>query len=759
MIALSRMRERGAEVRFKKPSLSGGGKMVPNGLHTSWGYVIPPLLGFIVLLGLALISLVQGGRKRTNILFAGICLLGALLNADTALILILPDERFALRVDRIVHFFFVFSVPVYIRFVHVFLGVRGRRWLEITAWLFSIAFLTIVPTDLYISGFHYYSFGRIARSGVLFHLFSATVAFTVLYCLALLFGAMRRTADNHTRNRIKYIFGGLGFSALLFAFSILPVSGVPVYPLGNFSFIPAVFLAFGLLKYDLLDIGALIRRGTVYFFMTGILTALYILVIFLFHTFFLATGSDSFVLSLVLALIIVLLFNPLRERVQGLIDRLFFRGRYDYRELLREISGRLASLLSLPQIREMLISAIAEALQVERVILIISKEENYRIYNGETEGTVEALPQEIALLIRILDTEKRPLSRAAAERSRPNDEERKALIQLFNRLGVVLVIPLPTREGSAGLIALGQKRSGELFVEEDLELLTTIANQAATAIENAQSYEALVALNRDLEQKVAGRTAALREALAEKERTQDQLIRSESLAAIGQLVAGTAHELNNPIAGAMSLVESSVETIEGWMTQAENHEEILDDLRFSLGELRRAGAIIRSLLDLSRQTQTYVEPVDVNRAVDDALLVLYNQYKDLDVEIKRDYDELPPVKGNYANLGQVLINIIRNALQALPEGKGGIFLTTCYQAAADTVVIVCRDTGRGIPAASLKDIFKPFFTTKVVGRGTGLGLYISHEIIRRHGGQIRVESEEGRGTVVTVELPCKRREG
>ncbi len=175
----------------RKP-YSGEGKMVPNGLQTSSAYVIPPLLGFIVLLGLALISLLQGGRKRTNILFAGICLLGALLNADMALVSILPDERLALRVDRTVHFFFVFSVPIYIRFVHAFLGIRGRRWLEITAWLFSIAFLTIIPTDLYFSGFHYYSFGRIARAGVLFHLFSATVAFTVLYCLAVLYRAMRR---------------------------------------------------------------------------------------------------------------------------------------------------------------------------------------------------------------------------------------------------------------------------------------------------------------------------------------------------------------------------------------------------------------------------------------------------------------------------------------------------------------------------------------------------------------------------------------
>ena len=734
--------------------------MVPDALQAVSAYVIPPLLGFIVLLGLALISILRGGRRRTNLLFAGICLFGALLNADVALVSIVPDERLALRIDRTLHFFFVFSIPIYIRFVHAFLGIRGRGWLEISAWLFSIVSVTLVPTDLYFSGFHYYFFGRIARAGVLFHLFSAAAGFTVIYCLVVLYRAMRESVDNQRRNRIKYIFGGMGFSALLLALTILPVSGVPIYPLGNFSFIPAVFLAFGVLKYDLLDIGALIRRGTVYFLLTGILTALYILVISLFHTFFLTAGrGDSFVLSLVLALIIVLLFTPLRERVQRLIDRLFFRGRYDYRELLQEISGRLASLLSLQQIRELLIGAIAGAMQVERVTLIIAEGGVFRLYEGkETGGTGEAPFEGIALLIHILGVEKRPLSRVTVERCEAGEADREVLNRLFDHLGAVLVIPLPAREGLAGLIALGQKKSGELFIDEDLELLTTMANQAATAIENARSYEAMEALNRDLERKVEKRTASLRAALAEKERTQQQLIRSESLAAIGQLVAGTAHELNNPIAGAMSLVETSVETIAGWEMQAEKREEVLDDLHFSIGELRRSASIIRSLLDLSRQTQTYVEEVDMNRAVDDALRVLHNQYKNQPVEIVKAYDDaLPPVEGNFANLGQVLINIIRNALQALPGGKGRITLTTRQQS-TDTVIIECRDTGIGIPAASLKDIFKPFFTTKTVGQGTGLGLYLSHEIIRRHGGQIRVASEKGRGTVVTVELPCRKGE-
>jgi two-component system NtrC family sensor kinase len=734
--------------------------MAPNGLQTSYWYVVPPLLGFIVFLGIALISLSRGGRKQTNVLFAGICFIGALFNADAVVIPNLPDERVALNIDRAVHLFFVFSIPLYIRFVHSFLEIRQRRWLELSAWLFSAVMLAIVPTDLYLSGLQRTPYARIGRAGVLFHLFSAAVAFTVAYCLAVLFRAMRRSGDNNRRNRIKYIFGGLGFSALFLAFAILPVSGIPVFPLGNFSFAPAVFLAFGVLKYDLLDIGALIRRGTVYFLLTGILTLLYVIVIFLFHTLVVSSGgADSFALSLVLALIIVLLFNPLRERVQRIIERLFFRGRYDYRQILREISGRMATLLSLPQIRGLLIDEITEALQVESVALVMVEEGGERLYAGrESAGAGEIPPGEMARLVGSLGGGKMPMSRSAAEKLRSSDGGPGVVPRLFDSLGAALIVPLPSRDGFAGLIALGQKRSGELFVDEDLELLTTIANQAAVAIENARSYEALEALNRDLEEQVTKRTAALHEALTEKERTQDQLIRSESLAAIGQLVAGTAHELNNPIAGAMSLVETSVETIEGWGLHPEDRDELLDDLRFSLGELRRAGAIIRSLLDLSRQTQTYVEAVEMNRTIDDALRVLYNQYKNLPVEIEKEYGDLPAVEGNFANLGQVLINIIRNSLQALPEGKGRISVKTSYRAETDTVVIECRDTGVGIPAACLKDIFKPFFTTKTKGRGTGLGLYICHEIIRRHGGEIRVASQEGRGTTVSVALPCRRRE-
>ena len=148
----------------------------------------------------------------------------------------------------------------------------------------------------------------------------------------------------------------------------------------------------------------------------------------------------------------------------------------------------------------------------------------------------------------------------------------------------------------------------------------------------------------------------------------------------------------------------------------DTREEILDDLQFSLKEIGRAADIVRSLLDVSRQTQVHMEPVNINAAVEDALRILYNQYKNMAITVEKNFEnELPSVEGNFANLAQVFINVIKNAIQAIGQGKGTVELRTGYRRDTDAVFIECRDTGCGIPEKHVKDIFKPFFTTKEVG--------------------------------------------
>jgi signal transduction histidine kinase/putative methionine-R-sulfoxide reductase with GAF domain len=294
------------------------------------------------------------------------------------------------------------------------------------------------------------------------------------------------------------------------------------------------------------------------------------------------------------------------------------------------------------------------------------------------------------------------------------------------------------------------------FGEDELRVLNLLANQASIAIDNALSYQKLQA------------------ALAERERTQQALIQSESLAAVGQLVAGVAHELNNPLASVSSLIQSALETmgvpyrpitesgaelitIDADSVQALNADEVsevADDLAFSLKELRRAKSIVSSLLDLSRQSQSYTEEVSLTVVCQDALRILHNRIKLLPIEVIESYADDPPrVRGNFANLGQVALNMIQNAVDAFEGKPGRIEIGTAADRDRGVVWFYVKDNGPGIPAQVIPNIFHPFFTTKGVGVGTGLGLYISYEIAKKHGGEILVETAPGQGTQFRVELP------
>jgi two-component system NtrC family sensor kinase len=295
------------------------------------------------------------------------------------------------------------------------------------------------------------------------------------------------------------------------------------------------------------------------------------------------------------------------------------------------------------------------------------------------------------------------------------------------------------------------------FGEDELRVLNLLANQAAIAIDNALAYQ------------------KLQDVLSERERTQQALIRSESLAAVGQLVAGVAHELNNPLASVSSLIQSSLETI-GLPYSPMNDSasslpalrpgnlkplppedliEIADDLVFSLKELRRAKGIVSSLLDLSRQSQSYTEEVSLTVVCQDALRILRNRLKILSIEVVENYQEdLPAVCGNFANLGQVALNLIQNAGDALERQAGRLEVGTGHDAVRGVVWFYVKDNGPGIPAHVLPNIFHPFYTTKPVGVGTGLGLYISYEIVKKHNGEISVETGDGQGTLFRVELPA-----
>lgn len=721
-------------------------------LHDAPVYLLPPLIGFLAFFSLALLSFFRSRRNQTNIYFSALCLLGGLINLDVALISLAKDGETALLIDRIICAAFVFCTPVYIHFTHSFLGIK-RKGIERASLALTLAILPFIPTDLFFSGMREYPYGRIAVAGPVYHVFSAAGGMAVSYCLLALLKGTRGARGNEERNRIKYVLAGISLSAVLITLNYISVLGFNIYPFGNFSFIPATVLAIGIMKYDLLDIDAAIRKGILYFAMSLVLTVSFLSAIYAAQLLFSSSSpAASPFIPFAVAIVLAVCFQPLRDRLQASIDRVFFKGKYDYRTMLREVSGRLGTLLDPEAVKEYIMASIHDALRVSAVSLVTFEADGRVLVSrgGEAGATSADGPAPGHHISRTLLERKACLGRSGLKSFTPG--ERASAEEFFERYGASLLVPILSRDGLSGIIAVGEKLSGELFVHEDIELLLTVANQGATALDNARHYSRIRDMNRELEKKVEERTAELRREIREKEAARDQLIRSESLAAIGQLVAGTAHELNNPLASAYSLVQSSLEGLERKPEKSESEIEMIDDLEFSLKEMRRARDIIRSLLDLSRQSGGMDERIDVNAVIEDALRVLHNQHKNSRLLIEKDFGDVPPVRGNFGSLGQVFINVIKNAIEAAPaDGKGVISLSTACT--RDRVLVECRDNGTGIPEEKIKDIFKPFFTTKDVGKGTGLGLYISHELISRHGGTIQAANNPRGGAKIQIELP------
>jgi len=730
-------------------------------------WVIPPFISFLTSFGLGTLAVVKGKGRKVNLLLAGICLLGSLLSLDKALASVVVDPDVALRISRTDHLFVVFIVPLYLHFTYTFLGITTRKWLLGLAYAFSGCLSVLSQGEHYIAGVQQYFFGYYVQGGPLVYVFGAATITNTFYCLYLLFCHLGQEKDPHQRNKIKYIILGLGMGVFMTHFDLLPLTGVGAYPLGNLVFIPILLLAFAVLKHDLLDLGIVVKKSLVYSLLTGLLTGFYALMIISFDQLFKGIGREASIYFLVFFfLVIVFVFDPLKKRVQVIIDRILFRGKYDYQKTLAELSDAMASMLNLDEIVEKALRALTGVMSLSWgfVMLVDEKGRQFQVHSQMGNSLI---PKAISIaksspLIRELERRKREVTLYNVGEWSSAREDGDLLRDDFDKLGGTIIIPMVFKGEINGLLVLGNKVSGGLFTPEDLELLRTLANQCAISVENAKAYMVIESLKNNLEKMVKRRTRQLTRALEEKEKTQDLLIRSESLAAVGALVAGVAHELNNPIASVSSLVQSAVETLEempvGQPVKAEGNTgagvELISDLKFSLKELDRAGGIVASLLGISRQTHEDWEPVALNDVCKDALKVLYNQHKGTGIHILEAFAEtLPEIRGNAANLAQVCLNVIGNAIQVVDSQLGRIVVSTGYDLYRTMVVFECEDNGPGITEGVMKDIFKPFFTTKEVGKGTGLGLYISHEIVCRHNGSIFAENNSLGGATFRVELP------
>jgi signal transduction histidine kinase len=296
-------------------------------------------------------------------------------------------------------------------------------------------------------------------------------------------------------------------------------------------------------------------------------------------------------------------------------------------------------------------------------------------------------------------------------------------------------VPLILDAKVVGTLNVNRTRNVADFDRRDLNTLSLFATQAVLAIEKARLYAAS-----------QHQVERLRQMLEELERAQAQLIQSEKLASLGLLAGGVAHEINNPLMVILGRAELLLQEVEPDSKCARD----LDTIR---RETTRIADIVRNLLKFSREGRDgSFQPVDINRAVEAVISMTRHILTVDNVVIDSDLDpNLPRVWGNSGQLQQVFTNIVINAFHAMP---GGGRLSIRSAGDDSGVSVSFTDTGFGIPPETLGKIFDPFFTTKQEGKGTGLGLTVSYGIVKSHHGEIRVESEPGKGTCFTVLLPA-----
>jgi two-component system NtrC family sensor kinase len=279
----------------------------------------------------------------------------------------------------------------------------------------------------------------------------------------------------------------------------------------------------------------------------------------------------------------------------------------------------------------------------------------------------------------------------------------------------------------------------EIHSQDEIGQLAAAFNQMTEKLKAANKE--LVDWGTTLEKKVAERTKELVE-------MQARLIQSEKLASLGKLAAGIAHEINNPLGGVLIYTHLLLEDTDKDSGQYENLKKIVK-------ETTRCKDIVKGLLEFSRPKEPEMVPTDIHEAINRALAIFEPQALFQNIQVQKEFSEVPRIIADSSQLQQVFTNIIANAAEAM-AGSGILTIRTSLEKQTGRIKIELSDTGHGIKPENMTRLFEPFFTTKEVGKGTGLGLAISYGIVQKHQGSIEVRSEIGKGTTFTVILPVKR---
>jgi signal transduction histidine kinase len=691
-------------------------------------------LGSILTFLLGLFVLYRGEtRELTRKTWFSLCLSASLWNAGKFLIEIAENETLAQMALYPLYVGAILIPSCYLHFVLSLVAeVKKYRSALIVAYIASVIELGLLFSGMLIDGVAYYPHGGFyeipARP---YWLYVASYVLAPGSAFVRLVLAFRRTDTGVKRNQFKYVIYSslIGFLLGATSFSPFITDLVPPFgaPLAYFYTLP---ITYAVARYRLMDIDVIIRKSLVYASLLLMLLVPCFLVVIWGQATAFGTVSYPFSLSTLLLFIVVgFLFPKIRFRTEEALERVLFQRRVDYRDTLLRSSKEMVSIVDIEQLSNRLVKTVARALGSEKASLYLL-DESKDTYNLKTRVGIDKelyeeniLPRDDAV-VRILQSRREGVVKEEIEIAREDAESLRAA-ERMGELDAEISVPIISKEKLIGILNLGHKEGKEIYSDEDIEVLSTLANQAAIAIENARLYENL-------------------------KQSQATLRRADRLSSLGLLTAGLAHEIRNPLV--------AIRTFTQLLPERYNDAEFRDGFQgLALKEVDRICGLINDLLSFARPSRPKVIQENMNDAVDGIIRILESEAKEKNVEITRDFTAgLPTVWIDREQMKQVFMNLILNAIQAMKRG-GSISIATRPHSkdqsgqAGQFVQVEIQDTGMGIPEENLDHIFDPFFTNK--DEGSGLGLSISHQIVQEHGGYITVESKAGVGTSFFVNIP------
>jgi len=403
-----------------------------------------------------------------------------------------------------------------------------------------------------------------------------------------------------------------------------------------------------------------------------------------------------------------------------------------------ENSG-LMETLDIDEILRLVLEGVTKNIGFDRARLYLVNEKRNVLECKMAVGIDEERIKGIALR---LDPEDSVVARSIFEKQpfvipdASKDPRVNPVIQEKFNLHSLVVIPLLVKEKALGAIAADFVEPHKNITKEALESMMVFAQQAGLAIHNAFMYQELKTFSQQMEEKIQKTSSDL-------SKTEAQLIRSEKLAALGQLAAGIAHEIRNPLTSINILIHSLTENLP---TQDSRWE----DLKVIEEEILRINEIVDQFLRFAKPAPPLLVKAEIVSIVEETLQLLRPQIEKQRILVQKEFQPLPPILMDREQMKQVILNLLLNGVQAMPKG-GHLSLKGHIPEGDHWIKLSIQDSGIGIPPEDIGRLFDPFFSTKE--GGVGLGLSIAHRIIDQHRGKIEVESALGKGTLFTVWLP------